>query len=63
MHLTKMTNFRCTSFNDVLWQYVVENARVRGVSRCRALELIVEEHIKFVKDAQDEWMEDQENVE
>ena len=63
MHLIKMANFRCSNFDDLLWQYVVENSRVRGVSRCRALELIVEEHIKFFKEAQNDWMDRQENVE
>lgn len=63
INVEAMVNVRCTNFDDSLWHYVVENARLRGVSRCEALELIVKEHIQFFAEAQREWMERRENVE
>ncbi|MHA1973975.1 MAG: hypothetical protein ACTSW1_13335 [Candidatus Hodarchaeales archaeon] len=57
-----MVDVRCTDFDDELWFYVQENARLRGISRCKALEKIVREHIQFFAKYQREWLEDVENV-
>ena len=39
---------RCNSFDPVLWQYVADNARLRKIGRCEALQAIVKEHMRFV---------------
>ena len=43
-----MPSVRCEDFNEVLWTYVAETARRRKKTRCKALQLIVEEHMKFM---------------
>lgn len=43
-----MVDVRCKEFGDNVWTYVVENARLRKMSRCEALEQIVLEHMKFM---------------
>lgn len=43
-----MVDFRCRDFNENLWAYVAENARLRKLSRCEALEKIVEEHMRII---------------
>lgn len=58
-----MVDVRCKDFNDVLWTYVVENANRRGISRCEALQEIVNEHMKFLMEAQKARMERAESVE
>jgi len=45
---------RCESFSDLLWTYVSEIAKIRKKSRCEALQLIVEEHMKFMAMRQQE---------
>lgn len=52
-----MVDVRCKNFNDILWAYVVENADRRGITRCKALQEIVKEHMKFLVEAQKERME------
>ncbi len=52
-----MVDVRCTNFDDELWFYVQENARIRGIKRCEALEAIVREHIKLIAKFQQEWLE------
>ncbi len=44
-----MVDVRCPGFNDVVWSYVAEYAVRRRVSRCKALEEIVIDHMKFIK--------------
>jgi hypothetical protein len=44
-----LVDVRCPDFNDVVWSYVAEYAVRRGVPRCKALEGIVIEHMKFVQ--------------
>ena len=53
----RLVDVRCKNFNDILWAYVVENANRRGITRCKALQEIVKEHMKFLVDAQKERME------
>jgi hypothetical protein len=43
-----LPSVRCETFNDLLWTYVTEIARRKKISRCNALETIVEEHMKFM---------------
>ena len=45
-----MPSVRCELFNDLLWTYVAEVAKRRKMTRCKALEKIVEEHIRFMAD-------------
>jgi len=45
-----MPSVRCESFNDLLWTYVAEVAKRRKMTRCKALEKIIEEHIRFMAD-------------
>lgn len=52
-----MVDVRCKDFDDLLWGYVVENANRRGVTRCKALQRIVEEHMRFLVREQKERME------
>ena len=57
-----MVDVRCTNFDNNLWLYVQENARIRGTKRCEALEQIIKEHIQLVARFQMEWLEKKENV-
>jgi len=43
-----LPSVRCEKFNDLYWTYVSEIAKIRKVSRCKALEKIVEEHMRFM---------------
>jgi hypothetical protein len=43
-----MVDVRCLNFNDVVWAYVAEYASRKNVPRCKALENIVIEHMRFV---------------
>ena len=43
-----MPSVRCESFNDLLWTYVTEIAKRRKISRCKAMENVVTEHMKFM---------------
>lgn len=47
-----MVNVRCPKFNDAMWAYVAKYAELKGISRCEALEKIVQEHMKIVAEAQ-----------
>jgi hypothetical protein len=47
-----MVDVRCSEFDDVVWTYVAEYARRKGISRCEALRSIVVEHMKVVAEAQ-----------
>ena len=49
-----MPTVRCESFNDLLWKYVTEIARLRKIPRCDALQRVVEEHMKFMAEKQEE---------
>ena len=55
-----MVDIRCRDFNGTLWAYVAENARLRKISRCEALEKIVEEHMKIMAERQIEQLEESE---
>lgn len=50
--LIGMVNVRCPDFDDTVWNYVAEYAKRKGISRCKALEHIVIEHMKVVAEAQ-----------
>lgn len=52
-----MVSIRCTDFDDTVWSYVVENAKMRGKSRCKTLEQIVKEHMRFMVEVQQKKME------
>jgi len=43
-----MPSVRCENFDDLLWTYVSEIAKIRRVSRCKALQNVVEEHMRFM---------------
>jgi len=43
-----MVDVRCRDLDSDLWTYVVEYARIRKMSRCKALEQIILEHMKFI---------------
>lgn len=43
-----MPNIRCDSFNDLLWAYVTDIAKIKKISRCKALEEVIKEHMKFM---------------
>ena len=47
-----MPSIRCESFNELLWAYITDIAKIRKVSRCKALEKVIEEHMKFMALAQ-----------
>ena len=47
-----MVDVRCTKFNSDMWAYVTKYAELKRISRCEALERIVEEHMKIVAEAQ-----------
>ena len=47
-----MVDVRCKDFDNTIWGYVAENAKLRGISRCKALEKIVTEHMKFLAEEQ-----------
>ena len=55
--LVYMVNVRCPKFDDNIWVYVAEYAKLKGISRCEALEQIVQEHMKMVADAQQKLYE------
>lgn len=42
-----MPVIRCNDINAVHWAYVAEYARRRRVDRCKGLEMIIEEHMRF----------------
>ena len=46
--LSIMVDVRCRELDDDLWTYVAEYARIKKMSRCKALEQIITEHMKFV---------------
>lgn len=52
-----MVNVRCPDFNDTVWNYVAEYAKRKGITRCKALEQIVIEHMKVVAEAQNKAYE------
>ena len=47
-----MPSIRCESFNELLWAYITDIAKIRKISRCKALETVIEEHMKFMALAQ-----------
>lgn len=50
--LVYMVNIRCPKFDDTTWIYVVKYAELKGISRCKALEKIVQEHMKILAETQ-----------
>lgn len=47
-----MPSIRCESFNELLWAYITDIAKIRKIRRCKALETVIEEHMKFMALAQ-----------
>jgi hypothetical protein len=52
-----MVDVRCNNIDDTVWAYVVENARLRKITRCQALEEIIQEHMRFMYKEQKERVE------
>ncbi len=48
-YLVFMVTVRCENINPIYWSWVVEYAQKRRIERCKALEMIIEEHMKFTK--------------
>ena len=44
-----MVKVYCQELNPVCWAWVTEYARRRRIKRCKALEKVIEEHIRFTK--------------
>ena len=44
-----MVIVRCENINPIYWAWVAEYAKKRRIERCKALEMIIEEHMKFTK--------------
>lgn len=42
-----MPAIRCDNVNPLLWAYVSEYSKKRRVGRCKGLEKIIEEHMRF----------------
>lgn len=55
--MIKMVDVRCPDFDDTVWNYVAEYAKRKGISRCKALQQIVIEHMKVVAEAQNKAYE------
>lgn len=53
-----MVIVRCEDINPIYWSWVVEYARKKRIERCKALELIIKDHIKFTKMAYDKAKKD-----
>ena len=58
-----MVDVRCRDLDSDLWEYVVEYARLRKMSRCEALGRIILEHMKFLYDEQTVRIEGSHSVE
>jgi hypothetical protein len=52
-----MVDVRCPNFNDTIWNYVAEYAKRKGITRCKALEQIIVEHMKVLAEAQTKMYE------
>lgn len=52
-----MVDVRCPNFDDTVWKYVTDYAKLKRISRCDALRQIVIEHMKVVAEAQQEAYE------
>ncbi len=46
-----MVTVRCENINPNYWAWVVEYARKKRVERCKALEMIIKDHMQFTKQA------------
>ena len=44
-----MVIVRCNDINPIYWTWVVEYARKKRIERCKALEMIIKDHMKFTK--------------
>ena len=43
-----MATIRCDKVNPICWAWIGEYGRRRKLERCKALERIIEEHMKFI---------------
>ena len=48
-----MVDVRCRHLDNDLWAYVAEYARLKKMTRCKALEQIIMEHMKFISRERD----------
>ena len=48
-----MVDVRCRDLDNDLWTYVAEYARLKKMTRCKALEQIIKEHMKFISRERD----------
>jgi len=53
-----MVTVRCEDINPISWAWVVEYAKKKRIERCKALEMIIEEHMKFTKKAYEKAIEE-----
>lgn len=53
-----MVIVRCENINPIYWAWVVEYARKKRIERCKALEMIIEDHMKFTKKAYEKKLEE-----
>lgn len=57
-----MPTIRCDDINAIYWAWVGEYARRRKMDRCKALETIIEEHMKFTARAHTAKIKEAENA-
>jgi len=54
-----MVTVRCEDINPICWAWVIEYARKKRIEkRCKALEMIIEDHMKFTKRAYEKKQEE-----
>ena len=53
-----MVTVRCENINPIYWSWVVEYARKKRVERRKALEMIIQDHMKFTKKAYEKAVEE-----
>jgi len=51
-----MVIVRCENINPIYWTWVTEYAKRKKMERCKALEKIIEEHMRFTKREYDRVM-------
>ena len=48
-----MVSVRCDDIDPIYWSWVVEYAKKKRIERCKALEMIIKDHMRFTKMAYD----------
>ena len=57
-----MVAVRCENVNPICWAWVTEYARKKRIERCKAMEQIIEEHMKFTKREYEKLLAEQQYV-